>query len=108
MLLGNAEAASVSGNCGAASNLRQSPHYVLKQGLDAAIDVRPSEGGLEGGKCSKFSAAYHIITGFVIDLFFGLGCEVFPPPSCAEGLSPRAVVRGGIWESDCTMRALTS
>lgn len=49
-----------------------------------------------------------LITVFVIDLFFGFGCEVLPPTSCAERLFPRAVVRGGIWESDCTMRSLTS
>lgn len=53
-----------------------------------AMDVRPLEECLEGGKRSTSSAACHIITVFVIDLFFffGFGCEVFPSPSCVEGL----------------------
>lgn len=76
-----------------------------------AIDVRPLEECLEGGKCSTLSAAYHIVTVFVIDLFFflalGVKCSL-PPHVLKDCLSPRAVVRGGTWESDCIMRALTS
>lgn len=83
MLLGNEESASVLGNYGAASNISQSPHG-SKVRLDEEIAIRPSEEPR--------------------DLYSDFGFVVIPPTknvfSCIKGLSPRALLRDGIWGSD--------